>query len=363
MKFNPSRLILARKRNLLNKKEFAERAGVNQKSASRWECGDYSFEPSKENVVEFSRVLGYPVEFFYGPTPDEPVAETTSFRSQTSMTALIRDASLAAGSLGFMVSDWVDEKFALPPVHVPDLRHYDPEQAARVLREEWQIGERPVSHMLNILEAKGIRVFSLSENTASVDAYSLWRNGIPYIFLNNFKTAERSRFDAAHELGHLALHQDGSPKGRSAEDQANAFASSFLMPRADVLAHLPRVMHLGELVEAKRRWKVSLAALAYRCHKLGIISDWKYRDFCIQIRQRYNKTEPNGIEREVSRSWKMILNQLWSEGVSQKKIADDLQIPEQELHGLVFSIVEKDHQNEITPFPLTEVADAQALGA
>src|ERR1700742_2303507 len=141
--------------------------------------------------------------------------------------------------------------------------------------------------MIKLLESKGVRVFSLAENTKTVDAFSSWRNEIPYIFLNTFKSAERSRMDAAHELGHLVLHKHGGPRqGRDAEAEANSFASSFLMPQADVRSRLPFVAKLDDLVVAKKRWGVSVAALAYRLHKLGVLSAWQYRTFCIQINQR-----------------------------------------------------------------------------
>jgi Zn-dependent peptidase ImmA (M78 family) len=69
------------------------------------------------------------------------------------------------------------------------------------------------------LESKGVRVFSLAANTVKVNAYALWKDEKPFVFLNTFKSTESSRFDAAHELGHLVLHQDGSVTGREAEDQ------------------------------------------------------------------------------------------------------------------------------------------------
>ena len=153
-------------------------------------------------------------------------------------------------------------------------------------------------------------------------------------------SAERSRFDAAHELGHLVIHQDAKNKGREAEDQAQQFASSFLMPKADVLARLQRIYDLRQLVEAKRRWRVSLAALAYRVHKLGLISDWKYRDFCIELGQRgYRSNEPETIERERSLVWKKVLEALWQEQVTKQEIAKQLLLPEDEVEGLLFGIV------------------------
>lgn len=321
---------------MLNKKQFAEKAGVSAHTITRCESGETV--PTGETVETFARVLGFPVGFFFCGDAEEP--EAANFRSHTSMSAAIRDASLAAGSIGFMLSDWVEERFDLPSIDVPDLHLFDAETAARTLRAEWGLGEKPLSNMTQLLESKGVRVFSLAENTVRVNAYSLWRKDKPYIFLNTVKSAENSRFDAAHELGHLVLHQDGGALGREAEDQANAFASAFLMPRADVLAVLPKVHYLDQLIKAKSRWRVSVAALNYRVHKLGIISDWRYRDFCIELAQKgFNKREPLGIERERSVVWEKVLRTLWTERTTQKDIARELNIPETELNGLIFGIL------------------------
>ncbi len=119
------------------------------------------------------------------------------------MTAAERDAALAAGQIGFLISDWVIERFDLPEAQLPDLQLFEPEIAAQMLRQEWSLGEKPISNMIRLLEAKGVRVFSLAENTTHVNAYSLWRKRVPYVFLNTVKSAESSRFDAAHELAHL----------------------------------------------------------------------------------------------------------------------------------------------------------------
>jgi Zn-dependent peptidase ImmA (M78 family) len=343
--FNPARLRIARKRRSLNKKDFAEEAGINQRTVVRCEKGQTY--PTDENIDAFARVTRFPREFFFRPTVDEPDSERTSFRSLTSMTASIRDAALAAGAIGFEIAEWVEERFELPAVQLPDLSLYSdpPDVAARVLREEWALGEAPVSNMVQLLESKGVRVFSLAEDTSKVDAYSLWRNDKPHVFLNTFKSAERSRFDSAHELGHLVLHREGNAKGRTTEDEANAFASAFLMPESDLLAQVPRVDNLNQLIGAKSRWRVSLAALCYRLHKLGIISDWRYRDFCIDISTKgYNREEPSGIRREQSVVWHKVLTALWSEHTTHVDIAKALAIPEEELTGLLFGILNPEEQ-------------------
>ncbi|MEQ1865878.1 MAG: XRE family transcriptional regulator [Micropepsaceae bacterium] len=338
MAFNPRRLSVARKRRLLNQKALADLCRLTPHTISRCELG--STVPTDENVSAFATALKFPREFFFGPDLDEPDPEVVSFRSQKSMTAATRDAALSAGAIGFMLCDWIEQRFDLPACKLPDLHLYDPEQAARTLRHDWLLGEKPVSNMVHLLESKGVRVFSLAENSKKVNAFSLWRNEKAYVFLNTVKSAENSRFDAAHELGHLVMHQDGKVTGREAEDQANRFASAFLMPKADVLATLPRVHYLDQVVRAKKRWRVSVAALNYRLHKLEVTSDWKYRDFCIQLSGRgYGVAEPDEIEREHSIVWQKVMKALWSEKTTQRDIAKMLHVPEGEVDALFFGIL------------------------
>lgn len=338
--FNAKRLTLARQRKKLTKKALAEKVGADQKTIVRYEQG--SSIPTEESLRELAAVLAFPVPFFHGPDIDEPVPSTASFRSLSTMPARDRDAALAAGALAFVVSDWVEDRFNLPSHDLIDFKEGgDPEAAADMLRQKWGLGAKPIKNMLHMLEAKGVRVFSLTENTRTVDAFSMWRRNLPYIFLNTTKTSERSRFDSAHELGHLVLHKHGGPQGgRVVEDQANQFASAFLMPEADVRARLPRVHSLSHIVEAKAHWKVSVAALNYRLHKLGLTTEWQYRNFCIQIAQQFKQEpkEPFGIPREESLVWAQVLNMLREDGIGKHKIADDLSLPVSEVESLIFRL-------------------------
>ncbi len=337
--FNHNRLSLARKRRRLTGKRLAELVGVTAVTISRLENG--SHEPEPETLARLARALNYPIEFFEGDDLDELVQCAASFRSLKSMSAKERDASLAAGSLAFLLNDWVGERFNLPEPNLLDLNYeIDPETAARTVRERWNLGEKPIPDMIRLLESRGVRVFSLSENSTSVDAFSCWRDDTPFMFLNNMKTAEHARFDAGHELGHLILHKHGGPKqARSAEFEANRFASAFLMPAGDVQARLPSVMSMSQIIQAKFRWRVSAMALAYRTHQMGIVSDWRYRSFCIELGRRgYCDGEPGGIEHEQSVIWRKVLSQLWRERITKTDIAADLHLPIEELEGLVFGL-------------------------
>ena len=129
--------------------------------------------------------------------------------------------------MAFEFDDRIAARFEFPEHQLPAISGKAPEDAAAALRAYWGIGVRPIGNMVNLLEAHGVRVFSLVEETRHLDGYSLWRNERPYVFLNTVKTPEHSRFDAAHELGHLVMHQHGGSTHKSAEDEAHAFALGF----------------------------------------------------------------------------------------------------------------------------------------
>lgn len=334
---NKTRLAVARQRALLTKKELAARIGVDARTVSGYEAGQYV--PSDDVVDRIAHALLYPKEFFLADDIDVPQQDGVSFRSLTRMTSRQRDAAIAAGAIGYLLSDWVESEFDLPDVDLPDLRENNPETAAMSLRQYWGLGEKPIKNMIHLLEAKGVRVFSLAENAVEVDAYSVWRGMRPCIFLNTGKSSERRRFDAAHELAHLVLHKHAGPVGIEAEKEANSFASAFLMPMASMKA-LGRVITIEKLIEIKRIWIVSISALAYRLHELKLMSDWNYHMLCVDISQRkYRTTEPYGARVETSQVWQKVFSELRKDRRGIQSLADRLLVPSEELIKLVFGLV------------------------
>lgn len=343
--FNPSRMILARKRRRMTGKDLAERSGLSAMTISRLENGENV--PDDSTVSRLAIALEFPREFFSARDVDQIGTDAVSFRSLSKMSAKERDAAISAGMLGLELSNWIEARFSLPKPNILDLSaESDPEAAARSLRQFWNIGERPIGNMVGLLETHGVRVLSLSENTASVDAFSFWRDTKPFVFLNNFKTPERSILDAAHELGHLVMHRHAGPNPerlendeRAAEREANMFASAFLMPANDVRSRVPRFIDADAVIRLKARWRVSAVAMAYRLHHLRIVSEWQYKTLCIELGKRgYRSGEPVGIERETSIVWKKVLSQLWAERVSKNEIAKELHIPLDELEGLIWEL-------------------------
>lgn len=348
--FNPNRLILARKRRRMTGEGLARAIGVAPLTISRIENGNN--DPSPETLDAIVSVLEFQLKFFHGPDIDIPTEDSVSFRSLSAMTAKERDAALSAGSFAFLLSDWIMERFNLPETNLIDLNYEkDPLKAAMTIRQHWALGQQPINSMLKLLESKGIMIFSLSENTKNLDAFSCWRNDKPYIFLNTFKSVEHSRFDAAHELGHLVLHRHGGPHQKSAEYEANMFASCFLMPESDIRSNifLNSAATTNQLIQVKKRWGVSIAALIYRLHKIGLITDHRYRSLCIDIsKMGYRTKEPNGLPCEESIIWKTVFTALWSDGITKNTIAENyLYLPVEEIENLVFGLLVTNNSQDL----------------
>jgi Zn-dependent peptidase ImmA (M78 family)/DNA-binding XRE family transcriptional regulator len=334
---NPSRLTLARKRRGYKKTKLADLAKLDLRAVTAFEAGEYP--PSSQTLSRIASVLDFPVAFFYGDDLDEPSLDSGSFRSMSKMTASQRDMALSQAALGLQFMGWIEGRFELPETDLPDLsREPNPEAAAESLRRAWGLGALSIRNMIHLLEAKGVRVLSLAVDAREVDAFSMWKGARPFVFLNTYKSTEHSRFDAAHELGHLVLHKHGPPQGREAEKQANAFASAFLMPRGSVLANVPRFPTYSTLVQLKKVWTTSVSALSYRLHELSVLSDWQYRGLCIEIAKRGRDTEPDEAPRETSLVLPRVLAALYADGFSRARIAHALCLTASELEQLIFGL-------------------------
>jgi Zn-dependent peptidase ImmA (M78 family) len=194
--------------------------------------------------------------------------------------------------------------------------------------------------MIHLLEAKGVRVYSLAVDSLNVDAYSQWHDDTPMVFLNLRKSAERSRFDAAHELGHLLLHRHARKEDtRLAEDEANRFASALLMPRNGTLARAARFVTIQHLIAHKKHWIVSVAALNHRLHELGVTNPWQYRHLSAEIGKRgYRTNEPDPAPHESSQLLSKVFAALREDSLSQRRIAAELNLPSSELEQLIFGL-------------------------
>lgn len=336
--FNPTRLKFARKRRGFSAEELCADLDITVKTLSNYENG--RGEPPPAILYKLTSVLQFPQEFFFAddifPVDDSAV----SFRSLARMSAKVRDAVLHAGRLALDLSEWLDKRFETPPAVLPDLKDFTPEAAAEFLRSTWMLGEKPIGNMVHLLESKGVRVFALTEDSTDMDACSFWKDGRPFVFLNTKKSIEHSRFDAAHELGHLVLHKHGDPIGKAVELQTHRFASAFLMTENSVRSYFRMCPTLDKIIADKSLWKVAASAYVRRLKDLSLITEWQYRSFSIELSKRgYMKKEPRPIiQRETSKLLPMFFKALREEGITKYNIAKDLNVYTKDIDSLIFNL-------------------------
>lgn len=336
--FSPSRLATARSRRSFTRAALAEEVGVSAWTIGAYENGES--RPSNETAEALAKALAFPTAFFFEPDIDRLDSAQVSFRALSRLRARDRDAALAAAELAVIVARWIDASFDLPSLAIPDVPTATPEQAAQALRIAWSLGESPLPSVVHQLEAHGIHVFSLAEGL-DLDAFSYWSSGEAFILLNTVKSAERSRFDGCHELGHLILHRHGSiTLSKEAEKEAHAFAAAFLMPAEAMGRQVPSNVGLRELLDLKHFWGVSAAAVAFRLHQLQLISSWNYRWLFRELGVRgWRSREPEPMTRERSQVFPKVFEALRREGVDKRDVAQMLRIPLRELEALTFGLV------------------------
>ena len=338
---------------------------MSPRTLANYEDGDT--EPLMGKLDELAHELDVPAGFFFADDLVDIEPGAVSFRALSKMTATTRDAAIGSGILATQIARWLNERLHLPDADVPTYaRQVDPTTAAERVRSEWDMGYAKIRNAVHLIESHGVRVFSLPQHLADVDAFSFWFERLPYVFLNTRKSPERIRFDALHELGHLVMHADyDMPDTREREHHANRFAAAMLMPADDVLASRLRGAGVERVLEARQRWGVSAMALTHRIHELGLTTDWVYTSTCRRLSQLgYRSAEPGGTAvSETSQVLEKSFRMLRHRGITQNDVARELHLHPGRLRELLFGLaltpIDGDSQGSASGQPVLTLLDGE----
>ena len=332
---SPQRLLLAREWRGVPRSTLAAAIDVTERTLNNYERigAPLTMLPALAHALDVRQ------SFLTLPAPRfDTDLDQVFFRARRKTSARLQRAAAALGTVGAEVYEWISNRYMLPQFHDPEIDFETPVQAASALRALWSLGTAPLPNLVQIAEAHGVRVMTLPLDTQDVDAFSFWAGCTPFVFLSRRKTPERSRFDLAHEIGHIVMHsrsEEGSD--RSLESEADRFASAFLMDPAALTASLHREAAVPEILHAKRSFGVSAMALARALHDIGRASDWTYRQNCVQLSQLgYRSAEHDSIQRESSRVFSQVFAHLGLHGVRQ--LVRDQGLTVEELRGMTFDI-------------------------
>jgi Zn-dependent peptidase ImmA (M78 family)/DNA-binding XRE family transcriptional regulator len=274
-----ARLRLARELKGWSQSRLARELGLTPAALSQFESG--SARPTTQTLARLSAALEVPIGFF-----ERPLVETHEGFFRSLRRTSITDRRRARG-IAHLAHDLVSDPKAakhVPPLSIPNIPApqlsapiREVEQIADQVRSRWELPPGPVDNVVDLLETHGVVVIRLPLDSAEVDAFSLPFPDHPVVVLGSDKNDRaRSRFDAAHELGHSVMHRDQIWGIAETEKQAHAFAAAFLMPANDISDELPMTVDWPHLFDLKRRWQVSLAALLMRAKTLGRMSEATY---------------------------------------------------------------------------------------
>ncbi|WP_189104108.1 helix-turn-helix domain-containing protein [Streptomyces kronopolitis] len=334
--FDGSRLTLARQLAGLRKNALATKIGKSPTAIAAYESN--TKRPAAPTVAQLCLTLGVEPGFFLPGVRREVSREVfPHFRSLRSTSQLIRDQALAYGLVAGDVGIALERHVEYPEPNIPRLsvdvedENSDlPEQAARLLREHWQLPHGPVGHLVRIAENNGIVVVYSPVQTSAVDAYSFEDIHRPTVVLNPAKHDYfRQRFDVAHEIGHLIMHVDVEPGGRVVESHAHRFAAEFLMPADEIRDLLPSRADWRTLGSLKEEWNVSLQSLLYRARTLGVMSDVTYKNAMAYLSAKgWRRREPGPVPAlEQPSLFAKSVEILESVGVSEKDLAHEARVP------------------------------------
>ena len=304
--FVGERLKEAREARGLTGVALSDLVGVKRASISLYEIGKAS--PQFDVFLKLSTVLNIPRAFFLRP-PTQPDTDSLFYRSISAATKSDRLKARRKYTWLKEITSYLRGYVRFPHVKIPQLDV--PSEMAAIdtnvialaaseTRKFWGLKNGPISDVTLLLENNGVIVSKVTLDTMRMDGFSSWdaNSKTPYVIMGDDKgSAVRSRFDAAHELGHLVLHRNlpsqsiSNPIYNSAiEAQANEFAGTFLLPEETFAEDLDFVS-LDSLKSLKSKWLVSIGAMLHRAAVLDMTTEKQIKGLWVNYTRRGWRTK------------------------------------------------------------------------
>ncbi|MCY1083797.1 helix-turn-helix domain-containing protein [Archangium lansingense] len=304
--FIGSRLVEARLERSVSVRALVERVGVSAPAIYSWENGNSN--PKPELLCKLCEALDVPEHYFLMPVEQEP-GSAVFYRAQRSTSVAACNAAEAKLSWLHRLGTVVGQNISLPPMNLPTfsipsdplaLSDAEVEDLAVQTRRHWGLGLGPISNIVALLEKHGVLLARAQVDAEALDGLSRYfPDHAAGLLSANKESGPRSRFDAAHELGHLVLHRDvdqsrlNKPgEWRAFENQAHRFAAAFLFPPEAFRSEV-KSFSLDGFFDVKMRWKVSVRMMMMQARRLGFLSEEGVTRLHINYARRgYKRNEP-----------------------------------------------------------------------
>ena len=302
----------------LTQQRLAARAGISRLALGKIERGV---------VVPRARTLSCVAAALEVPVTDL----VTRVRSLESVRFRAKAQVHGRGQILAVVAKWLDDYSWLerelndrPSVEfrAVSARGGTPTEVARAVRPAVGLqAAEPVRNISRLLEDNGVKLLLLETARDSFFGLSVGEgDGGPAVVVNTWDriSVERWIFTAAHEFGHLLLHplqyrRNATEMPGEPEQEADAFASEFLMPEAAFAIEWQATRGhslLVRVLRVKRIFRVSYMTVLRRLVETGRQTSDVWRAFQRQHRGRFGRAlqrieEPQAIEKsEFAWDWR-----------------------------------------------------------
>ncbi len=202
-------------------------------------------------------------------------------------------------------------------------------------RKKFGLDYAPIQNLTELCEDLGVIITDFNTISSEVDALSLICQR-PIIVRNKSKNSVcRQRFDIAHEIGHMVLHNGIVTGDRLTESQAHRFASALLLPQSMLRTNFPILFKNGrfnwvKISEFKRIWGISKAAILYRARQLNLIDELQYKTGYIHLNRASGEAKQEFEDLDMPIETPTLLqdaiNIILNDGISAGYISEQLNI-------------------------------------
>lgn len=262
--------------------------------------------------------------FFRKPAAEAVEVDRIFFTAPRRMSTVEKYRCAALARCGIEFYDLTTADFNLPDTVIPDYTGRDAQQAAGMLRLEWNLGSGPIPDLLYLLESHGIRVLCAPKT------FSFWDQGRAYIFLEP-GSKEQWQHQLAHELGHLVLHS-ASEQDCTAQREAGIFAAHLLLPVFALSQRVSSALSFTQLLELVEVFNLPACEILSHSYDQGLLDTDAYRWLMQQL-----AIEPAAAEvPATSKVFSIALPALRSQRRGTAQLAAELGFSPQLVHQLSF---------------------------
>ena len=348
------RIKLARKKAGLSLRGLADALGgkVSAQAIGKYERDEMT--PSSGVLIALGKALGVSLSYLM----DTQGVELTGVDFRTKANTSAKDRAHVETS----VIEWIERYLQIEQVLELNSAEWDfpfrapcrlesvqnAEALADRVRDEWKLGRDPIPNMTELLEEKGLKVL-IEELPARVSGFTCLvkrsgnKSNLPVVVVNRQFSLERRRMTLAHELAHQVI-DPAVLSEREEEKAATYFAGAFLMPREHLQSEVGKHRNsLGykEMMDLKKLYRVSGAALLVRLRDIGIITDpvltYAFQSIALKWRtqepEELESPDRRGVREKPHRFERLCYRALAEELISLTKAAELLRSPIDEVES------------------------------